>query len=261
MTEGDSSRCRLWQMSILRPTLACERSPMSHSRPSASRKWSRLFRDLTVRFCEVRLRDGRADIVRDLASALPALVLFRILGVPDDEVPRVKEGSWSRILLIYGQPTEAEQVRAAEGLAVFWRFAESLVRDRMEKPRQDFVSDLVHAKDSEGRGLAIEQAATVVLNLLFAGHETTTGLLGNAFRRLLGDRASWEAICHDPNLIPAAIEEVLRFDDSVIAWRRRTTQEVDVGGVQIPSGAKLLLLLGAANRDPSSLSRSRPSRH
>ena len=52
-------------------------------------------RDLTVRFCEVRLRDGRADIVRDLAWALPALVLFRILGVPDDEVPRVKEGSWS----------------------------------------------------------------------------------------------------------------------------------------------------------------------
>ena len=208
-------------------------------------------RELTGRFCEERLRDGRADIVRDFAWALPALVLFRILGVPEDEVPRVKVGSWSRILLIYGQPTEVEQVRAAEGLAEFWQFAESLVRERMEKPREDFVSDLVHAKDSEGRGLAIEQAATVVLNLLFAGHETTTGLLGNAFRRLLTDRDSWQAICHEPKLIPAAIEEVLRLDSSVIAWRRRTTQEVDIGGVQIPSGAKLLLLLGAANRDPS----------
>jgi cytochrome P450 len=208
-------------------------------------------RDLTVRFCEQRLRDGRADIVRDFAWALPALVLFRILGVPDDEVPRVKEGSWSRILLIYGQPPEAEQVRAAQGLAVFWQFAESLVRDRMENPREDFVSDLVQAKDSEGKGLAIEQAATLVLNLLFAGHETTTGLLGNAFRRLLADRDAWEAICRDPKLIPAAIEEVLRLDTSVIAWRRRTTQEVDIGGVQIPSAAKLLLLLGAANRDPS----------
>jgi hypothetical protein len=178
-------------------------------------------------------------------------VLFRILGVPDDEVPRVKEGSWSRILFTYGQPPESEQVRAAEGLAAFWRFAESLVRDRIDKPRQDFVSDLVNAKDSEGKGLAVEQAATVVLNLLFAGHETTTGLLGNTFRRLLADRDSWEAICRDPKLIPGAIEEVLRLDTSVIAWRRRTTQEVDIGGVQIPSGAKLLLLLGAANRDPS----------
>ena len=208
-------------------------------------------RELTVKFCNERLRDGHADIVRDFAWALPALVLFRILGVPDDEVARVKEGSWSRILFTYGLPSESEQVRAAEGLAAFWRIAESLVRDRMTSPRQDFVSDLINAKDSEGKGLATEQAATVVLNLLFAGHETTTGLLGNAFRRLLADRNSWEAICHDQNLIPGAIEEVLRLDTSVIAWRRRTTQEVGIGGVPIPQGAKLLLLLGAANRDPS----------
>lgn len=208
-------------------------------------------RDLTVRFCNERLRDGHADIVRDFAWALPALVLFRILGVPDDELARVKEGSWSRILFTYGLPPELEQVRAAEGLAAFWRIAENLVRDRMTSPCRDFVSDLVNARDSEGKGLAVEQAATVVLNLLFAGHETTTGLLGNAFRRLLADRASWEAICQDPKLIPGAIEEVLRLDTSVIAWRRRTTQEVNIGGVPVPAGAKLLLLLGAANHDPS----------
>src|SRR5215469_7868618 len=88
-------------------------------------------RDLTVQFCEERLRDGRADMVHDFAWALPALVLFRILGVHDDEVPRVKEGTWSRILFIYGRPSDPEQVHAAEGLAAFWRFAESLVRARM----------------------------------------------------------------------------------------------------------------------------------
>jgi cytochrome P450 len=208
-------------------------------------------RNLTVQFCEERLRDGHADIVRDFAWALPAVVLFRILGVPDDEVPRVKEGSWSRILFTYGQPSDAEQVQAAAGLATFWRFAENLVRDRMAKPRQDFVSDLVNAKDPQGEGLTVEQAAMVVLSLLFAGHETTTGLLGNIFRRLLVDRDSWDAICGDPKLIPGAVEEVLRLDSSVIAWRRQTTQVVDIGGVQIPSRAKLLLLLGAANRDPS----------
>lgn len=208
-------------------------------------------RELTVKFCNERLRDGHADIVRDFAWALPALVLFQILGVSDDEVARVKEGSWSCILFTYGLPSELEQVRAAEGLAAFWRIAVNLVRDRMTSPRQDFVSDLVSAKNSEGKGLAIEQAATVVLNLLFAGHETTTGLLGNAFRRLLADRASWEAICHDPKLIPGTIEEVLRLDTSVIAWRRQTTQEINIGGVAVPAGAKLLLLLGAANRDPS----------
>jgi cytochrome P450 len=121
----------------------------------------------------------------------------------------------------------------------------------MANPRQDFVTDLVNAKDADGKGLAIEQAATIVLNLLFAGHETTTGLLGNAFRRLLADGDSWRAICRDPTLIPGAIEEVLRLDSSVITWRRRTTQQVDIGGVAVPQDAKLLLLLGAANRDSS----------
>ena len=242
------------------PTLA-NADPPAHTRvrkianvaftPRRVAEMEPFIRDLTVRFCEERLRSGRADMVRDFAWALPALVLFRILGVADDDVPRVKEGSWSRILFIYGQPSDSEQVRAAEGLAAFWRFAESLVRDRMEQPRQDFVTDLVNAKDSGGKGLTVLQAATVVLNLLFAGHETTTGLLGNAFRRLLVDRDSWEAICDDPKLIPGAVEEVLRLESSVITWRRQTTQDVDIGGVRIPSEAKLLLLLGAANRDSS----------
>src|SRR5262249_21317996 len=62
---------------------------------------------------------------------------------------------------------------------------------------------------------------------------------------------SWEAIASDSALIPNAIEEVLRLDSSVIAWRRRTTQTVDVGGVAIPSSANLLLAIGSANRDPS----------
>jgi hypothetical protein len=207
-------------------------------------------RNLVVRFCIERLRDGRADIVRDLAWELPALVLFRILGLPDEEVTRVKTGSWNRILFIYGHATDAVQVQAAEGMAAFWRFAEGLVETRHKEPREDFISDLVHAKDADGFSLTLPQAATVVLNLLFAGHETTTGLLGNAFRRLLADRLTWSAICKDPALIPNAVEEVLRIDSSVIAWRRRTTQAVEIGGVPVSAGACLLLMLGSANHDP-----------
>ncbi|MGB8987000.1 MAG: cytochrome P450, partial [Candidatus Sulfotelmatobacter sp.] len=76
-------------------------------------------------------------------------------------------------------------------------------------------------------------------------------LMGNSFRRLLQDRPSWEAICRDPELIPNAIEEVLRIESSVITWRRITKEEVEIGGVRVPAQAKLLLLLGSANRDPS----------
>ncbi|MBV8848461.1 MAG: cytochrome P450 [Methylobacteriaceae bacterium] len=207
-------------------------------------------RELTVRFCKERLRDGHADLVADLAWELPVLVLFRILGVDDREVPRVKEGSWNRILFIYGRPSESEQVKAAHGMARFWSIAESLVEARAREPRDDFVSTLVHTADAEGKTLTREQAATVVLNLLFAGHETTTGLLGNMFNRLLADRQAWSDIVADRSLIPNAVEEILRFDSSVIAWRRRTTRATDVGGVRVPQGANLLMMLGAANRDP-----------
>ena len=109
----------------------------------------------------------------------------------------------------------------------------------------------MHAHDPDGSGLSLQQATTIVLNLLFAGHETTTGLIGNAMRRLLAERHVWEEICRDASLIPNAIEEVLRFDSSVIAWRRQTTQAVEIGGVPVPADANLLLLLGSANRDPA----------
>lgn len=207
-------------------------------------------RDLTVRFCSERLRDGRADLVRDLAWELPVLVLFRILGVGAHEVSRVKEGSWNRILFIYGRPSESKQVKAAEGMARFWSLAEQLVADRTAAPRDDFVSTLVHTPDVEGKTLTRQQAATVVLNLLFAGHETTTGLIGNMFNRLLADRQAWSDIIAEPALIPNAVEEILRLDSSVVAWRRRTTRATEIGGVPVPAGANLLMMLGAANRDP-----------
>jgi len=207
-------------------------------------------REIAVRFFNERFQAGNADVVRDLAWELPVLALFRILGIGDDQIPRVKEGSWNRILFVYGRPQEeADQVRAAEGMAAFWRYAEQLIEARTREPRDDFTSALVWTTDANGDRLTPQQAATVVLNLLFAGHETTTGILGNAFRRLLADRQSWEAIHADPSLIPNAIEEVLRLDSSVIAWRRRTTQATTIADVPIPPNSKLLLLLGSGNRD------------
>ena len=208
-------------------------------------------RDVTRRFCEQRLSDGRADLIRDLAWELPVLVLFRILGLPDSDVVRVKQGALYRGLLLYGRATEDEQVGAAHELASFWRYAAGLVDARTEKPGDDFISALAQARDGEGQALTRPEITTIVLIMLFAGHETTTNLLGNSFRRLLEDRPSWQAICHDPALIGNTIEEVLRIDSSVITWRRQTKETVDIGGVRIPAHAKLLLLLGSANRDPA----------
>jgi cytochrome P450 len=208
-------------------------------------------RELTGRFLEQRLSSGRADLIRDLAWDLPALVIFRVLGIPDEDVAGVKAGAESRLLLMWGRPSEDEQVRLAWRMAAFWRYAETLVASRAEQPRDDFTSDLLLARDGDMAALNHREVTQIVYELLFAGHETTTGLIGNALRRLLSERPAWEEICRDASLIPNAIEEVLRFDTSVIAWRCRTTQEVQIGGVPVPAEANLMLLLGSANRDPA----------
>ena len=210
-------------------------------------------RELTGRFLKERLSSGRADLVRDLAWDLPALVIFRVLGVPDEDVARVKAGAESRLLLMWGRPTEDEQVRLARGMAAFWRYAEALVASRAGYSRVTILPrrPSFMARDGDLPALNPQEVTQIVYALLFAGHETTTALIGNALRQLLTHRHAWEEICGDPSLIPNAVEEVRRFDSSVIAWRRRTTEAVEIGGVPVPAEANLLLLLGSANRDPA----------
>ncbi|MEA2829181.1 MAG: hypothetical protein QOG43_3620 [Actinomycetota bacterium] len=242
------------------PTLA-DADPPAHTRvrrmvngaftPRRVSAMEPVVRAVVERFCDERLRLGHADIIRDFAWDLPVIVLFSILGAPAEDVAQVKESSENRVLFTYGKPSPEEQVRAAEGLFALWGYAQALVEDRIRDPRDDFTTDLVQARDAQGEGLSVAEASTITLSLLVAGHETTTSLLGNAFRRLLEHRRAWEQLCADPSLIPGAVEEVLRLDSPVVAWRRRTTQPVDIGGVAVPEGANLLLMLGSANRDPA----------
>jgi cytochrome P450 len=119
----------------LRPLVVTPKPAPAPPRPGAAR--------LTVRFVTERLSSGRADLVRDLAWELPALVIFRVLGIPDDDVARVKAGAENRLLFMWGRPTEAEQIRLAHGMAAFWRYAEALMADRAQEPHDDFTSDLL----------------------------------------------------------------------------------------------------------------------
>jgi cytochrome P450 len=207
-------------------------------------------RHLVRRFIDERLHDRRAEVVSALTWELPALVIFEILGVPPGDVAAVKAGSANRLLFMFGRASEAEQVDIATGMASFWRYCEALAEDRRADRRHDFTSDLVHTLDQTGLPLTQQEVSTILFGLLLAGHETTTNLLGNALRRLLEDGDAWAEIVADPSAIPGAVEEVLRFDSSVIHWRRRTKAPVELGGVELPADADVLVCIGAANRDP-----------
>jgi cytochrome P450 len=208
-------------------------------------------RRLAQRFVEQRLTTGEADLVHELSWDLPALVIFNVIGVPEEDVEWVKAGTNSRVLFNWGYPSDEQQTQLARDSATFWRYAEKLVADRTREPRDDFTSDLVQARDRDGEALSPQEVTTVLFSLLTAGHETTTSLLGNAFHWLLEHREAWEALCADPSLIPNAVEEVLRIEPSVCSWRRRSMAPVELGGTFVPADANLLVMIGAANRDPA----------
>ena len=170
-----------------------------------------LVRELTARFVEKRLSSGRADRVRDLAWELPARVIFRVFGVLDEEVARVKAGAESWLLLMWGRPTADEQIRLAQGLAAFWQYAETLVASRAEHPRDDFTSDLLLARDGDVPALTHQEVTQFLPGLLFAGHETTTGLIGSAMRRLLSKRHAWEELSARLPSLRVVPGQTLRF--------------------------------------------------
>lgn len=192
---------------------------------------------------------GRADLMRELVWDLPALVILELLGIPDEGVPIVREGAENRVRFVWGRPTPEEQERLAAAMVRFWGYLRGLVDERLAAPRDDLTSELLRVRGGDDTVFTLDEIASVLFAFLTAGHETTSSLLGNALRQLLEQRSAWEELRADPALVPNAVEEVLRYDSSVVAWRRRARRPAELSGVAIPEGAQLLLLLGSANRD------------
>ena len=197
------------------------------------------------------LAKRRFDLVEELTYPLPAYMIFTLIGFPPEDTELLKSWCGNRMAFSWGRPSAADQTAIAANMARYWRYCERFVADRIAEPRDDFTSDHARVHLDDPTALSVDEIVGVIYGLSFAGHETTTNLTTNAVRRLLEHRDQWKAICADPTLIPNAVEEILRFDTSVIAWRRITTRAVSIGGVEVPSGAKLMLMLAAADHDPA----------
>ena len=233
--------------------------PPSHTRirnlvnklflPRRMKHFEPAIRKLAISRIEALLPLGSADIVSVLTYDFPAQVLFHVLGVPDEDVPQVKAWSDNRIELYYGRPTPQEQIERTKGLIPFWHYVVSLVQRKIDSPTDDLTCDLIRMRNGDDSILTVNEIASCMITLLVAGHETTTAQLTNGLLHWLSQREQWELLCEQPKLIPRAVEEMMRYDPSVCAWRRFTSAESTIGGVTIPANANLLLMLNSANRD------------
>jgi cytochrome P450 len=197
----------------------------------------------------------RFDLVDALAYPLPIIVIAELLGVPAEEHRLFQE--WAATLFGGDQlgeaPDMADLERALEAIAPTVRemngYVLEHIRNRRARPGNDLISRLI-AAEVDGVRLEDQQMVGFVALLLVAGHVTTTALLGNAavtFDRHPGTDAALRA---DPDRLPQAIEEVLRWLPPFPELGRRVTRTVVLGGHELQAGAMVMTHLGTANRDP-----------
>ena len=197
----------------------------------------------------VESRHGVFDLIGDYASKLPVAVIAEIMGVPrrmhDDLLQIGNDAAMTLDPALRWRDFRAAD-RAVRRAAVM---LDEHIADLRRSPGDDLLSELVQI-NADGDRLSDEELRVNTLLLLGAGFETTVNLIGNGASLLFANRDQLAGLQADPGGWPNAVEEVLRYDSPVQVTVRVARQRTEVAGIQVPEGRAVLLMLGAANRDP-----------
>ena len=190
---------------------------------------------------------GEMELVSTFAFPLPITVIAELLGVPVADRDRFRE--WSAAMVSPALAVaEADQADAL--LNAFVDYLRALFAERRREPGEDLVSALVAVEDG-GDTLSEEELSSMVALLIVAGHETTVSLIGNAMLALLTHPDQLAELERDRSLLPRAVEELIRFDGPVERTLNRwATADVELRGQTIRRGELVIVVLGAADRDP-----------
>jgi cytochrome P450 len=193
---------------------------------------------------------GRMDVIRDLATPLPVIVIAELLGL--GSVPREQFKRWSDDIAVVldGSVRGAGLPAAAASCADLSDYLRGEIAERRRSPREDLLTHLLAAHEHEDALSEDELIATCVL-ILLAGHETTTNLIGNGMLALSRHPEELERLIREPELVRSAVEEMLRYDSPVQMTSRIVSEPLELGGVPLEPGLEVNLSLASANRDPA----------
>jgi cytochrome P450 len=211
--------------------------------------WEPRVRALVAERLDALGRGESFDLMRDLAIPLPVSVIAEMLGVEPERHADFK--GWSDAVIHFSTGSgRADRYSDAfvDAMTGLIRYLRGVARERRQRPADDLISTLVTSQEGEV-GLSDYEVVLFVTLLLVAGNETTTNLIGNAVNALLDHPEQLERVVDDPSLVPALIEETLRYDSPVQLVFRNTTRETEIAGTRIPEGAWVVPILGSANRD------------
>ena len=193
---------------------------------------------------------GSFDLIAALAEPLPVTVIAELLGIPEADRHLLRPWSADICGMYELDPDEATAHRAVAAAVEFSEYLRGLVRARRERPTPDLIGELVAVVDEGDRLSEDELIGTCVL-LLNAGHEASVNGAGNAWWALFRNPDELARLRGDRELIPTAVDELLRYDTPLQMFERWVLEEIEVGDVRIGRGQELALLFGSANRDPA----------
>ena len=189
------------------------------------------------------------DLMEAVAQPLPVIVIAEMLGVPAEDRARFKVWSDQRARVLEPAIDPRERAVAETASRALDAYFRPIIKERRAAPQDDIVSALAQAED-EGDRLTERETLNMLRLLLIAGNETTTNLIGNGMLALLRHPDQLQRLREDPSLIPSAVDELLRFDSPVQADFRRALADCEVNGFAVRQRENVVVLLGAANRDP-----------
>jgi cytochrome P450 len=191
---------------------------------------------------------GTVELVHDWARLLPLRVICTMLGIPS--VDQEQMGRWTEALsAASGMPTEESRVAGDAAMAAFNAYVVEQVETRRANPRDDLLTALIDAEEVGDR-LDRDELVAMVVQLMFAGHETSRNLIGNLVFRLLEHPEAMAALRADPGLAPSAVEESLRYDPPITFTSRIAQEDLELCSLPVDAGQLVVLFLTAANFDP-----------
>lgn len=205
-------------------------------------------REITAQLLDHVAAKGDFDLVRDLSTPLPVIVIAEMLGVEPNHREDFKRWSDDIVSAANGMLSGGERERIRQSVDEFRAYFQEAIDRRRTEPRHDLMTALVRAEEEE-QVLTSGEVLSLTTLLLIAGNETTTNLIGNIMLALFAHPDEGAKLRTNLALIPNVVEETLRYDGPVQGIFRQATQDVELSGVTIPAGALVLPLFASADRD------------
>ncbi len=218
--------------------------------PQALRHHEPLVRQLARDYVDRFIDDGRADLVDQMLWEVPLTIALHFLGVDEEDMPLLRQYSIAHTVNTWGRPDAQEQLKVAHAVGNFWQLAGRILDKMRATPEgPGWMRFGIRMQREHPEVVTDSYLHSMMMAGIVAAHETTANATANALRLLLQHPSAWRELCEDPALIPNAVEECLRMSGSIIAWRRVALTDVTVGGVALPAGAKVLMVMTSGNHD------------